>query len=338
MARDLLPEEVLDRLEKGRLDPFYLFYGPGEFRMERVLDRIRAVYLPEEARDFNLEVLYAEKKLDPEEITGRARSLPFMAANRLIIVRRTEAFAAAQLAKLVPYLEDPAETTCLIFTAARTNFNNLFYKRFRQAGRAVAFEELKGKQVGAWIRRMARDMDLDLDREACDVLQEVVGNRLRDLQGELEKLRIRHGRSRIGGGEVRELAVQSRSFTIFELVNHISVRNASAALSVLARFLEEEGAREAALGVIGMLNRQIRLLWQTKPLSSTGGSAQDVARRLSVPPFVARRLMDQSRQWKEEELDRGLSLLYEADGRLKSGSRPNPLLEALVLDLCSPSG
>lgn len=338
MARDLLPEEVLERLEKGRLEPFYLFYGPGEFRMERVLDRIRAQYLPEGARDFNLEVLYAEKKLDPEEITGRARSLPFMASNRLIIVRRTEAFSAAQLAKLVPYLEDPTETTCLIYTSARTNFNNPFYKRFRKTGRAVAFDELKGKQVGAWIRRMAEELGLDLDREARDVLQEVVGNRLRDLHGELEKLRIRHGRSPIGADEVRELAVESRSFTIFELVNHISVRDAPAALAVLNRFLEEEGAREAALGVIGMLNRQIRLLWQTKPLFSSGGSAQDIARRLSVPPFAARRLIDQSRHWREDELERGLGLLCEADGRLKSGSRPNPLLEALVLNLCSLSG
>ncbi|MGD8387781.1 MAG: DNA polymerase III subunit delta, partial [Desulfobacteraceae bacterium] len=191
MARDLLPEEVLERLEKGRLEPFYLFYGPGEFRMERVLDRIRATYIPEAARDFNLEILYAEKKLDPEEIAGRARSLPFMASNRLIIVRRTEAFTAEKLAKLLPYLEEPTETTCLIFTAAKTNFNTLFYKKFRQTGRAVAFDELKGKQVGAWIRRMAEDMDLDLDREARDVLHEVVGNRLRDLHGELEKLRIR---------------------------------------------------------------------------------------------------------------------------------------------------
>lgn len=338
MARDLLPEEVLERLEKGHLEPFYLFYGPGEFRMERVLDRIRTTYLPEGARDFNIEILYAEKKLDPEDIAGRARSLPFMASNRLIIVRRTEAFAAAQLAKLVPYLEDPTDTTCLIFTSARTNFSTTFYKKFRQAGRAVAFDELKGKQVGAWIRRMAEDLDLDLDREAHDVLQEVVGNRLRDLHGELEKLRIRHGRSRIGAEEVRELAVQSRSFTIFELVNHISERNAPAALAVLIRFLEEEGPREAALGIVGMLNRQIRLLWQTKPFAAKGGSAQDIARKLSVPPFVARRLMDQSRNWREDELERGLSLLYQADGRLKSGSRPNPLLEALVLDLCSGSG
>ncbi|MFO7785280.1 MAG: DNA polymerase III subunit delta [Thermodesulfobacteriota bacterium] len=335
MARDLQPEDVLDRLEKGRLDPFYLFYGTGEFRLERVLDRIRATYIPEGARDFNQEVLYGDKKLNPEEIVGRARSMPFMASNRLIIVRRTEVLNAAQLSRLISYLEKPAETTCLIFISSKANFSIKFYKRIREAGLAVAFDELKGKQVGAWVRRTAKELDLELEPEACDILQEISGNRLRDLHGELEKLRLRHGAGgRVGVKEVRELAVHSRSFTIFELVERVSIKDTAGALAVLARFLEEEGRREAPLGVIGMLNRQIRLLWQTKPLAARGGRAEQIARELSVPPFAARRLVSQSGRWSENELEQALYALYQADGLLKTGSRTNPLMESLVVSLC----
>jgi DNA polymerase-3 subunit delta len=335
MARDLQPDDVLERLEQGRLDPFYLFHGPGEFRMERVLERIRADFIPEGARDFNQEVLYADKKLDPEEILGRARSVPFMAPNRLVLVRRTELLPADRLARLVPYLEQPAETTCLIFTSSKPNFTTRFYKAIRKAGLAVAFDELKGKQVGAWIRRTAGELGLKPDREACDVLQEVVGNRLRDLHGELEKLLLRHGKgARIGAGEVRELAVHSRSFTIFELMNRVSVKDAAGSLSVLARFLEEEGPKEASLGILGMLNRQVRLLWQAKSLAARGEPVEGIARELSVPPFAARRLLDQCRRWSEDELERALHAIYETDGRLKTGSRTNPSLEALFVSLC----
>jgi DNA polymerase III subunit delta len=336
MARDLQPEAVLERLEQGRLDPFYLFHGPGEFRMERVLDRVRTEFIPEAARDFNQEILYGDKNLDPEEIVGRARSVPFMAPNRLILVRRTELLPADRLARLLPYLERPAETTCLIFTSSKPNFTTRFYKAIRKAGLAVSFDELKGKQVGAWIRRTAGELGLKPDREACDVLQEVVGNRLRDLHGELEKLRLRHGEgARVGADEVRELAVQSRSFTIFELMNRVSVKDAAGSLSVLARFLEEEGPREASLGILGMLNRQVRLLWQAKSLAARGEPVEGIARELSVPPFAARRLLGQCGHWTEVELERALHAVYEADGRLKKGSRTNPLLEALFIELCS---
>lgn len=335
MARDLQPEDVLDRLEKGRLDPFYLFYGTGEFRLELVLDRIRATCIPEGSRDFNQEILYGDKKLNPEEIVGRARSMPFMASNRLIIVRRTEALNAAQLTRLIPYLEQPAETTCLIFVSSKANFSLKFYKTIREAGLAVAFDELKEKQVGAWIRRTAKELDIEVEPDACDILQEIAGNRLRDLHGELEKLSLRHGAGgRIGAKEVRELAVQSRSFTIFELVEKVSIKDEAAALVVLARFLEEEGRREASLGVIGMLNRQVRLLWQAKPLAAGGGGAEQIARELSVPIFAARRLMSQSKLWSERELERALYSIYEADGLLKSGSRANPLMESLIVSIC----
>jgi len=338
MGGDLQPETVLERLEAGRLDPFYLFHGPGEFRMERVLERIRAEYIPEGVRDFNQEILYGDKKLDPAEIIGRAQSAPFMASNRLIVVRRTESMSAAQLSRLIPYLQDPTETTCLIFLSLKTNFQMSFYKTIRKAGYAVSFDELKGRQVRTWIRRTAKELEIELTPGACDVLQEVVGNRLRDLQGEMEKLRARHGAgARVDEHGVREVAVHSRSFTIFELVNRISLKDLSGSLSVLARFLEEEGTRDAPLGVIGMLNRQVRLLWQTKAYRADGGRQAGLAKRLGVPPFAAKRLLEQSVKWREEELERALFLLFRADAHLKSGSRPEPVLEGLLVSLCGAS-
>lgn len=335
MARDLQPDQVLARLDKGRLDPFYLFYGAAEFLLEMVLDRIRAGFIPEGLRDFNQEVLYGDKKLDPEEIVGRASSMPFMSSNRLIIVRRTEAMSSNQLERLIPYLERPADTTCLIFVSSKVNFRTKFYKTVREAGLAVSFDELKGKRLEEWIRRAARERGMELEPEACHILQEIVGNRLRELDGELEKLFIRHGSgSRIGEEEVRELAVQSRSFTIFELVEMVSAKDAAGALSVLARYLEEEGRREAALGIVGMLNRQVRLLWQAGVLAGLGKGAEEIARELGVPPFVGVRLRSQLSNWSEEDLEKALIALYETDGFLKSGSGANVVLESLVVSLC----
>jgi len=334
MPDDLQPEEILAHLEQGRLGPYYLFHGPDEFRMEQVLDRVRSAFIPESARDFNLEVLYADKGLSPDEIAGRARSLPFMSSHRLIIVRRIDSMSADQLSRLIPYLEDPTETTCLLFAASKANFSFKFYKAVRQARRAVAFEELKGRQVDAWVRRTAREMKLDLGPGAAQILQEIVGTRLRDLFGEMEKLKTRYGSSRVGAAEVKELAVQTRSYTIFELMNHFSARRTADALVVLNRYLEEEGDRYAFLGILGMLNREIRLLRQCKPYAAGRKRAEEAARALSVPVFAARRLMDVENKWSESELDRAFTLLYEADGRLKSGLPPDTVLEALVLDIC----
>jgi len=333
MAVDLFPEDVLKSLEKGRLDPFYLFYGPGEFRLEKVLDKIRELFIPEAARDLNLEILYGGET-DPAEIINRALSMPFLARNRLIIVRRTEEFKAEGLEKFLPYLERPSESTCLIFVTSKIDARKKFYKKIKALGRAVNFGALRGNQVVPWIKRMAEDLGLKIDGRACAYLQQIAGNSLRDLHAELEKLHLRYGKRAVGVDEVKELVIHSRIYTIFELMNVVSIKNCAESLAVLNRFLEEEDKRRGPLGVIGMLNRQIRLLWQTKTILDKGGRTKDVAKKLSLIPFAAGNFAKQSEYWSVKDLEKGLSLLYQADGLLKSGSRPKPVLENLIISLC----
>jgi DNA polymerase-3 subunit delta len=333
MAQDLLPEDILIVLDKGEMAPFYLFFGPDEFMMERVISRIREEYIPESARDFNLEICYGGET-EPSEIVNRAQTMPFMAKNRLIIVRRTEEFKADRLERFLAYLDNPVVSTCLIFLTSKTDFKTKFYKKLRSAGRAVDFKEIKSSQITPWIKRMARELGLNIGVQACLYLQNVVGDRSRDLYSELVKLQIRYGKSEIGEKEIRELAIHGRTYNIFELMDALSVKDKGKSLSVLDRFLEEEDKKSAPLQIIGMLNRQIGMLWKTKAIVDNGGRSEDVALKLGLQSFQAGNFMKQSRHWSVEELEKGISLLYRADRLLKLGSRPGPVLEGLVLALC----
>ena len=337
MARDLQPEEVLKALGKGQFAPFYLFYGPNEFDLERTLDKLKSLLVPGASRDLNLEICYGGES-EPAEIVTRARTLPFLAKNRLIVVRRTEDFSAEDVGHFPPYFERPVETTCLIFICSKPDFRKEFYKAIRFSGRAVRFDELKEGQIVPWIKRTGAEMGLRIDRDACLYLQEIVGGSLRDLSGELEKLRIRCGEAAVGVEDVKELAIHSRTYTIFELMKVVSARNGAASVAVLNRFLEEEDKRQGPLRVIGMLNRQVRLLWQTKAIIARGGRKRDVEARLEKASRSADEFISATKRWTAGELEEGLALLYQADGRLKSGSPPKLVLESLLLSLCGQGG
>jgi DNA polymerase III subunit delta len=332
MAGDLQPEDVTQALNKGKLAPFYLFYGPNEFLIERLLENIRDKYIPENARDFNMEICYGGET-NPSDVVNRAQSLPFLSSNRLIILRRTDAYKAEQLNKFVPYLEKPVDSTCLIFLSEKTDFKNKFYKTIRGAGLAVNFSELKNSQVIPWIQATAREMGLNIDRDGCALLQEISGGGLRKIYGELEKLKLSYGDKKVKESEVRELAINSRMYTIFELMDALSEKKASQALSALSRFLDEEDKKAAPLRIIGMLNRQIGLLWQTRILASGGNGTGEIASKLAIAPFMAEKLIKQSKHWSARGLKKGISLLYETDRLLKSGARSKPVLENLFLSL-----
>jgi DNA polymerase-3 subunit delta len=333
MAGDLSPENLLVSLERMELAPFYLFYGPDEFRLERILEKIRKECIPESTRDFNLEIYYGGET-DPSDIIHHARTIPFMAKHRLIVVRRTEEFKADQLNRFLPYLESPSVSTCLIFIAAKTDFKTKFFKKIRTSGSAVHFGDLKLNQIVPWIKETGRELGLNINTPACVYLQQIIGNRLGDLYSELVKLQLRHGAGEIDEEKVRELAIHTRVYSIFELMDAISEKDCGESLSILKVFLEEEDKKGGPLRVVGMLNRQIRFLWQTKVITEKGGKSRDVAAKLGMAPFSAGKLMKQSKKWSADELEKGISLLFATDRLLKSGSRPIPVMENLVISLC----
>ena len=184
-----------------------------------------------------------------------------------------------------------------------------------------------------WIKKTAKELDLNIEDQACAYLQQLVGNRLMDLHAELEKLSLRYGEKVVGLEEVRAVAIFSRIYTVFELMDEVSFKRRGESISVLNRLLEEEGS-DAYLKVLGMLNRQIRLLWQTKTVSDKGGRAADVSRKIKLPPFLVSRIVQQSKHWKTDDFERAFHLMYKADGLLKSGAHGRMVLENLVFSLC----
>jgi DNA polymerase-3 subunit delta len=331
------PKDVLSTAISEGGGPFYLFYGECDFLMEQAVERLCRSLLAQGTESFNLHTFYGGKQGAETTDTGRiietAQSLPFMSERRVIVVRRTEAYPTSALATLIPYLQDPCPTTCLVFVCAKADFRNKFYTFIRDAGKAIQFKNPSEKDMVPWLMQTAKSLGLRITRRGCAYLLEMVGSQLRDLYNELEKLHVRYGTDQVDVEQVRELGVSSRSYTIFDLVEQISKKRAAEALKVLNRFLEEEG-RDGWMRTLGMLGRELRLLWQAKSITEAGGRTPDVAQRLSLQGFVAQRLCERSKRWDDEGLRRALQLLYEADGLVKTGSDPILVLENLVIGFC----
>jgi len=119
MPAELTPEIVVNHLKRGGLGSVYLFYGPDDFLLEKVLNQIRETFLPESARDFNLHIFDGDGSINPGDILDAARSMPFLSSNRLVIIRRTDRIASVNLEAFLPYLEKPVDIDLLSETMRR---------------------------------------------------------------------------------------------------------------------------------------------------------------------------------------------------------------------------
>jgi len=336
--QDLTPENVAISLKKGVVAPFYLFHGPEDFWIELTLDRIKKDLIPESVKEFSLEILYGGE-IAPQEILNRARLLPFMSTHRLIIVRGTENFAKSDLELFLPYLDSPVDSTCIIWVWGAVDLRGVFYKRFKEHGRAVHFRKLSERQAYTWIQKRAREVGVSIDNEACAFLYQMVGSSLRDLFGEISKLSLRHPDSRIGVDQIKELAIFSRLFSVFDVVDYVSRKDASHAIAALGRLFDTQGRdSNASLGILGMVARQVRLIVETKSGLAKGRGKRGVVDRLRpLPNFVIEKCIAQEGFWGEAELEEALNHIYDADGLIRSGSRGDLVLEALIFRLCFPA-
>jgi DNA polymerase-3 subunit delta len=333
---DLTPESVLSALNKGALAPFYLFYGPEEFWLEITLDAIKKALIPESLKEFNMETLYGGE-ISSAEIINRASLLPLMSSRRLVIVRETQNLARGELERFVAYVENPLDSTCIIWVWGKAELSHVFCKRCRELGRAVHFRKLSDRQVYPWIQKRADELGLVIERDAAALLNQAVGSSLRDLFSELSKLSLRYPGSRTGVEQIKELTTFSRLFTVFDVVDFVGRRDAPGAMRALTRLFDVQGRDSSSvLGILGMLARQIRLLLKTKEgLKGTGGKGRVAERLRPLPQFVIEKCIAQEKIWDESELEKALRRFYDADGLIRTGSRGDLVLESLVFQLCS---
>jgi DNA polymerase-3 subunit delta len=299
--RKLTPDNVLVSLRKGVLEPYYLFYGLEEFWVNLILNQIKKEFIPDTVRDFNLETIYAGD-VPAQEILNRARLLPFMSPQRLIIVRDVDNFPKADLDLFLTYLDNPVDSTCLIWISGKKELKSSFFKKVQECGRAVNFKKLSEQQLYGWIRKRAGELGLRMDQEAIGFLFQMVGSSLRDIY------------------------------------NDVSQKDMPHAFEVLQRLFETQGRDSSAvLGLLGMLARQMRLIEKTKSGLKIGRGKKGVIEKLKpLPDYVINKCITQEKHWQEQEIEEALNYLYEADGLVRTGSKGDLVLESLVVRLCVP--
>ena len=77
---------------------------------------------------------------------------------------------------------------------------------------------------------------------------------------------------------------------------------------------------EPPLRILYMIRRQFRLLARSRALFKSGASRSEVASTLKVPPFVAKKLEEQSGKMHEEDLEKALAHVLDLERGLKGGS------------------
>lgn len=314
---------------------FYVLHGNNALAQTEALDSIIArTGLPADFREFNTETL--SFPYTAAELHQACSTVPFMGGARIVIARQGLSKDKGSLVEeLVAYLPDLPPSTHLIFIEAQKLKAKHAVLKLAQKldARVQLFELPSARDLPAWIRQRVHHHKGDIEPGAAATLAQNIGPNLQLLDEEIKKLLLYCGeRKTITLQDVQVMVpyIQSAD-VIFNLVDAIGQRNPRSAAHYLHRLLD---VGEHPLGIFGMIVRQFRLLIQIQWLCDQRYVDAEIASRLKVHPYVAKKVSGQVRHFTADQLRTAYHLLLESDLAIKRGALPaDTALDLLVAQL-----
>jgi DNA polymerase III subunit delta len=333
-------EDLRNQLIKGEIAPVYLLFGAETYLRDVAARTIADKSLTDSSlREFN-ETTFSLAESKIEHALAAAEQLPMISARR--VVKITEVRVSATGAKdtlkeddetiLARYLHRPAESSVVIFVADEIDKRRKISKLLLENTVAVEFTPLSEMELTAWAKGKLKEQNAEIEDRALRHLIGLVGDNLRKITIECEKLAVAALPDKLITFElVERLVPNSRELSNFELTDYLLSKNRPRALEILHKILDD-GAEPLML--LGLIANNFHRLFLAKELMRNGVDRSEVARTMRLPYSKQEDFLATARRADAEKLAWTLRRLAETDLAIKtSKATPRLQIEMLVLEL-----
>jgi len=338
------PEELLARLEKGKLIPALLLLGDERYLRNDCRAQLIERFVPEGSRTWAVS-RYSAERGETQAALEQAQTLPMLSPQQVVFLEDGEAIEKMgeknrdQAVELLEnYLEDPAPFTVLVVEATGLDQRMKLAKLLMEKTLVVEVglgEDADDRQAAAvaLARAIGKEQGVEFEQGAAEDLAEFVAADLMRLKTEIDKLSTFAGeRKQIRRADVSALVVSEKTTTVWELAEMLASRQLKMALEFLDRLLREG---EEPLPMVGAIAWMYRKLIEASEIPGATNGWQ-AARQLGMRPEQAELALQNARRMPKDQLLNGLRALQKADDGLKRGGEDaRAIMEFLVTNLAA---
>jgi len=310
----MLNKALYREFENGLPDCLYYLWSEEDFFLQEALSKAVEVVLASYPRDFNYDVFYPST--EAQEILDTASMFPFMAPRRLVVLRDFHQFSVSTIKALTPYLKKPSPTTCMIILSrkAPAEIHEIDWK--------VYCLNIKEKDIPELLKQVAFTKGIQITNDAIEYLIEFVGNDLRLLITEIEKLAL-SGYRTIEGKDILSFITMMRRHTSFDLINALMSGQKIKAFRILRSLLAKNTMdAPVILGTLHWHYRQFYHLWKGRG-----------EKPVKMKKVTYETLMKYLPSLKEEDFYQIFQDLHKADLEIKTSGKAETVLEVLLIKL-----
>lgn len=310
----------------------HFFYGDEDYNIELEIKKLKKKLLDKNFAAMNFKV--ADNPSFPDLIS-LLRTQPMMFGNMMVVINCEDYFSKAfednQLEEISNALEDNVESLCIVFVATlprnegkKVDSRKKIYKiiaKYAQSQEFPTFRTYKIEDISNWINKEAKKSDITLDKEAVLALIEQVGNNLRELSKELEKLKLlAYPETKITKKMVKEICIYNED--LFGLADFLIKGDKGHALLEFQKLLDKKHPLEILSALQTMLRRWIIMKSKSRELSMF-----EISKLTGQHEFVIKTTLEKMKDTPLKDLVALKQNLTEAEYKIKSGQALNPIEE-----------
>jgi DNA polymerase III delta subunit len=301
------------------LRPVYLVTGTDRPKHRRALARLRERFGAE-----SVELLAADSSSGDDAVAA-CNALGLFAGDggRLVVVQGVERWRKADVDAVAEYLKEPAPGAVLALVAEEALKSTTLPALCEKHGQVLRYDVPKPANLHAWVRGEFERRGAAADAEAARALVELCGDDAVALSGEVDKIVAWAAGDPITRRDVEELAAGGREAAAWALTDAWGARNLPALLAACELALERKEPFALAVGLASHVGR----VRAAQAMAEEGLRSKEVAARLNIKEFPARKVLSHAEKYSREELDAALVRLADLDAALKGASRLSAELE-----------
>jgi DNA polymerase-3 subunit delta len=312
--------------------PAYFLLGSDRPKVRRAVARLRGRFPAE-----SVEHLTADTASGADAVAAcNAIGLFGDEGARLVLVDGVDRWAVEDVDEVVAYLAAPVETNVLALVAEGSPRTSSLADAVGKAGKVLRYEAPRPRDLPGWARAEFERRGSPVDADTARALVEIVGDDVTELASEIDKIVTWSAGEPIGRREVESLAVSAGDTFVWALTDAWGARDVPGVLAACESVLEGRGKEPFAIA--SALASYVGRVRSAQAMAEEGLGAADVAKRLRIKEYPARKALGHATNFTRDELDSAIVRLAELDAALKGASRLGAelQLEQALLELTEP--
>ena len=308
----------------------YFYYGDEEFNIEQEVNKLKKG-LDKNFLEMSLKTYDNPKFAD---LISILRTQPMMFGKMLVIIKANDyfnkAFEDKEIKQIEEALEDNNENLDIVFVAElprnegkKLDSRKKFFKLLSKynAKEFPSIPTYKTAELESWIRKQAKSKELEITSDAASAMISQIGNNLREINGELEKLKLFiYPQKQITTEMVKELCISNED--LFAFSDYLMKGEKDKALLEYRKLLEKKFCLEIVAALQTMLRK-----WILLKANSSKCSAFELSKLTGQHEYVVKLNLQKLKNTSLKDLVKLKQNLTEAEFKIKSGQSLSPETE-----------